>query len=238
MNSVKIIQIFKIFLKLQLIIEVHSTVTVWKLFPKFRISIENIPPSIIFPTITKCINAFNYARHDQDSQKFYLGINVYSSEYIYAEVDKRYNTDDNCVLDDHQGIVSRKDIVYKSVKNLMVLINGCFIHDDDPAFQGILILMVDEFQVDFLREGLTHFNISEITVETVYKRSMKTNIFKHCQPIACDNFIQTTKNCTNGLDINDVDGYFMTRNDIIFYLIIFSVIFIMLGVALVFWFRS
>lgn len=229
MNSVKLIQIIEVLIKLQFILRVHAEVIENQLYPSYSIPLEDLPTFQLFPIISKCVQSFRYVR---DGKKIYLGISGIKNQFIYAEVDKPYNTNKKCTLD----AVPRKEMAYKDDGDFMFLINGCFIIDD-LVFNGTLILMKEKWTVDFLKSGLTYFNISKAHTFDEKNYLLNQSVYlTHCPPIPCVYFaVPGLSSCKNVLSrMLQVD-----TEDVIWFSIILSVILIVAGIAFyLFWYRS
>lgn len=238
MISVKIIYIFKLFLKLQFLIEVQS-ITETQLYPSYGIQIEDIPEFSARLTVSKCIQSFRYVKYNNN---IYLGVKSYESSYYYAEVNSKFDVNHSCIFTNPK-IVNKKDMFFTSkdeAEGLMFVINGCFIiKGKDNSFTGLLFLMKQNWLVDFLQEGLKFLNLSKdhkYHAENVF--SYQSASLTHCKNLTKCNDLKflIKRKCSNNL--NSLFPVYDEKKLFLF-LIISSVIFMVVGaISYFFWYRS
>lgn len=212
----------KILLKLQFIIFVNSQ---HSLVPVYKIAVNELtPPLKSLPRLSECIHEFKYL---SNNSKDYLGIKIDDQKFMYAELDKKYNPKDKCLLDD-PNTFPRKEIVFKSENDFMVLANGCFLIDGGE-FYGIIVLMQDEWRMDFLLETFSKFNISKFVTAYFIQDSLK---LRHCLTMDCSRYDNIAEKCEILEENLQIDG----SNEIIAFSIISTLLLIVFAVFAVLWF--
>lgn len=200
MSSTKTFRAFLIILHLQPIIEVKAEVIKYEIHPQYH-----IPSAIVqtdFPNLHPCITSINYAKNGNIT---YLGLRINNTEYIYSEVHKRYNQDDDLCDLDAQSILRTREMIFIADDNqFMMLIKGKF-KINYRSYTGVLVLMEDNWRSPLLENGLAYFNISH-TVNQSYNLMDHTNaIVNYVEPHDCNNMV---KYCANMLSDDQlyIDG--------------------------------
>lgn len=198
---------------------VHSQKT---LIPVYKIPAEQLTPSLLkIPLLNECINDFKF---QSKNSKSYIGLKIDENKFIYAELDKKFNPDTECMLDD-LATFNRNEIIFKSEENFMVLAHGSFLMENNEEFIGILILMQPVWKMDFLFESLTKFNISNVTT-CIFEDSFK---LRHSLNMDCKRFDKNLKKCEIIVNVD-------RSIEITVFSILSILLLVVFGVFAVFWY--
>lgn len=230
------VNILNLFLKLQFLIEVQSIIET-QLYPGYFISTKDFPELSVRPAISDCAQSFRFVRNNN---KNYLGIKSYETEYTYGEVNSASDQKQSCIFTSPD--YGKKDVFYSSKAgsdDFMFVINGCFIlNDKTKNFTGLLVLMKEDWRIDFLKEGLQYLNISQYNEYIDYNAfSHQSPNLTHCTKPSCKILKQLANdNCSNNLSrlLQVYDD-----KELYLFLIISPVILIVFGSIFYFyWYRS
>lgn len=224
--KVKILSIFQIILRLQLItgvIEDHQ------LYPRYIIPTDDLPMNFAVPLTSECIRSFRYAK---DETKTYIGVNVNNDKFVYSEVNQNFSSDDKCIFHD-PSIYDSLNIFYTNDDNLMLLMRGCYFINSTTSVNSTFVLMTENWTEEFLKEGLIHFHISpnydEGNIFEILYNDMMPCIYGNCS-IYQDGYAD----CVDILsEVVVLSNY---QNEFFFFYMMLSIFFVVV-IAFGFWYQ-